>query len=246
MAKVCRRVPLALAALLLGCASGPSTLPAPASPPAAPVRPRTEAVSVSTVTAAEAHALHAAIVASLRPALPTPEAEPKAPEPIEPLIREGPEAAPSAETTTARLPPESIRRIVHQSAGRFRACYERALLENPASAGRVVVRFVIAPDGRVARAEELSASLESPNARRCVLQSFFDLVFSNPGQTVSVDYPMTFARGDGQSPDELPSARRAAGPPPPGFAEAMRRGQPVTPPPRVGQPFVPRFRDVRS
>ena len=42
-----------------------------------------------------------------------------------------------------RLPPEVIQRIVRQSFGRFRLCYEDVLKTNPKASGRVTIKFVI-------------------------------------------------------------------------------------------------------
>jgi hypothetical protein len=52
-------------------------------------------------------------------------------------------------TTYGGLSKEVIRRVVAQNRGRVRHCYETALLSDPAAAGRVTVKFVIAPEGRV-------------------------------------------------------------------------------------------------
>ncbi len=107
------------------------------------------------------------------------------------------------------------------------------------------MRFVIGPDGSVARAEEQSASLPDRALRECVLRAFFELDFPNPNeQRIVVEYPLLFAR-DGKTPlGAIPSARQVAEPPPPGFADAMRAGRRAGPPPPIVPPFVPRTRGV--
>src|SRR5262249_10256346 len=54
-----------------------------------------------------------------------------------------------AASVSGRLPPEVIQRIVRQNFGRMRLCYERGLAHNPSLQGRVVTRFLIAPNGAV-------------------------------------------------------------------------------------------------
>jgi hypothetical protein len=237
-----------LATLALGCAARPTAPPVSITPNAT-ARPLARVVIEfpSLVTPAEADALHAAIVASLRPREPR-EVPVAALAPIEPLVRADlPESEEGTVPNGRRLPPESIRRVVHQSAGQFRACYQRALLGNPEAAGRILVRFSIGPDGRVSRAEEQSASLEDRGARRCILEVFFELTFPTPaGHSVVVDYPLSFTHDGRTPPDPLPSARRVAEPPPPGFADAMRSGRRAVPAPPVVAPAPLRLRGSRS
>jgi hypothetical protein len=210
--------------------------------------PARRSVPIVPAATPERDSLRAAIAASLAPSEENAKSDSDAPNGeiklLDPLVRpESSDAYAEAGPSAARLPPESIRRIVRQSAGKFRDCYQRALLRNVSSSGRVVVRFVIDADGRVSRAEEESASLADRDARQCVLEAFFDLNFPNSTkQRIVVQYPLSFTR-DGNAPlDELPNARQAAEPPPPGFAEAMRSGRRALPPPPAVTPHTPRLR----
>lgn len=243
--------------LTVGCAShpGPQRSSVPSAPSVgAPGRPTAHARPETAVRPAprETEGLRAAMLAALEARAPNTKAETPATDevgPISALVRDDASDASepdvSDEAGGARLPPESIQRVVRQNAGRFRDCYQRALLRNSALAGRIVVRFVIGRDGSVARAEEQSASLPDRAARQCVLRSFFDLGFSNPTERrIVVTYPLAFDR-DGKVPlVGIPSARPAAEAPPPGFAAAMRAGRRAQPPPPIAPPYVPRTRGV--
>jgi hypothetical protein len=94
-----------------------------------------------------------------------------------------------------RLPPHVIRRIVRANAGRFRLCYQGALLTNPGLSGGVTTRFMIGADGKVKSAQNLSADLPDKSVVACVTRSFYGLAFPEPpgGRPVTVTYPLTFS-----------------------------------------------------
>ncbi len=99
-------------------------------------------------------------------------------------------------TVSGRLPKETIQRIVRQHFGRYRACYEKALVQNPSLAGRVSVRFLISSDGSVATASSGASSLPDAAAVSCVVRAFYGLSFPKPvGGSVSVTYPLMFSPG---------------------------------------------------
>ncbi|MBI4956598.1 MAG: AgmX/PglI C-terminal domain-containing protein [Myxococcales bacterium] len=88
------------------------------------------------------------------------------------------------------LPSELIQRVVHASFGRFRACYQTGLLQNPSLAGRVVVRFLIGRDGRVMSAADGGSDLPDRGVVSCIASSFQALTFPAPERgTVTVTYP---------------------------------------------------------
>lgn len=95
----------------------------------------------------------------------------------------------------ARLPAETIRRIVRQSSGRFRACYQTALLANPSLSGGVTTRFFIGAGGAVQSAQNVSADLPDKSVVACVTGVFGSLVFPEPpdGRAVTVTYPLSFS-----------------------------------------------------
>ncbi len=128
-----------------------------------------------------------------------------------PQLRQG------AITVSGRLPPEVIQRIVRQSFGRFRLCYENGLRNNPNLQGRVSVRFVIDRSGAVSSTGNGGSDLPDSSVVSCVVRSFSGLSFPQPeGGIVTVVYPISFAPGG--------LARRGPGPAPP--APTARPGPP--------------------
>ena len=100
----------------------------------------------------------------------------------------------SEEQGEQRLPPDAIRRIVRQSHGLFRACYQKALQNNPTLSGTITTRFLIGARGAVASAQNLSHSLPDGQVVTCVTGMFRTLTFPEPpdGRPVTVTYPLTF------------------------------------------------------
>lgn len=110
-------------------------------------------------------------------------------------------------SVSGKLPPEVIQRIVRQSFGRFRLCYEDGLRKDPALAGKVTVTFVIAPDGSVS-SSSATGDLPDTAVRSCVGRSFQGLSFPQPegGGVVRVSYPLIFAPGEGGQASAPPQA----------------------------------------
>jgi hypothetical protein len=94
-----------------------------------------------------------------------------------------------------RLPRETVQRIVRQASGTFRACYQSALLANPALAGGITTRFLIGANGHVKSASNLGTDLPDSKVVACVTKAFYGLVFPEPpgGVAVTVTYPLTFS-----------------------------------------------------
>jgi hypothetical protein len=94
------------------------------------------------------------------------------------------------------LNPEHIQQVVRSHYDQFRRCYEGALARNPASSGRVTVRFVIGTDGKVTAARVQENTLADCEAVHCMLEAYRDLSFPAPsGGMVTVVYPIMFAPG---------------------------------------------------
>ncbi|WP_437813809.1 AgmX/PglI C-terminal domain-containing protein [Sorangium sp. So ce1078] len=126
-------------------------------------------------------------------------------------------AAPSvrmgAVQVSGRLPPEVIQRIVRQSFGRFRLCYESALQRDAGLQGRVAVRFTIDRSGAVVNARDGGSDLPDGAVVSCVVRAFHALSFPAPeGGSVDVVYPVLFAPPGASS---TPVAPVAAPPPEP-------------------------------
>ncbi len=98
---------------------------------------------------------------------------------------------------SGRVPPEVIQRIVRQTFGRFRLCYETGLRNNPNLQGRVTVRFVIDGTGNVSSAANGGSDLPDSSVVACVVQAFKGLQFPQPeGGIVTVTFPIQFAPAD--------------------------------------------------
>lgn len=98
-------------------------------------------------------------------------------------------------SVNGRLPPESIQRIVRQSFGRLRACYERGLQRNPDLEGRIAVKFVIDREGSVAMASAAERTLDDASVATCVVKAYEAMTFPKPeGGIVTVVYPVVFTR----------------------------------------------------
>lgn len=93
-----------------------------------------------------------------------------------------------------RLPPEAVQRVVRQSFGRLRGCYEAGLARNPSLAGRIAVKFVIGRDGEVSLASAGEHDLPDEQVVSCVTRGFAAMSFPPPsGGIVTVVYPVTFS-----------------------------------------------------
>jgi hypothetical protein len=108
-----------------------------------------------------------------------------------------PRLRPSGTTTvTGHLPPEVIQRIVRQSYGRFRMCYERGLARNPTLEGRVAARFVIDRTGAVSNVSNGGSDLPDSGVVSCVISAYYGLSFPAPEDgIVTVVYPIQFSPG---------------------------------------------------
>lgn len=97
-------------------------------------------------------------------------------------------------TASGSLPPDVIQRIVRQSFGRFRGCYEEGLRGNPSLEGRITTRFVIGRDGSVATVQTGGTDLPDPHVVACVLRTYSGLTFPPPKDgIVTVSYPLVFS-----------------------------------------------------
>lgn len=98
------------------------------------------------------------------------------------LLSSSPDAGPH----TGTLDRELIRRGLRAQWPTLRRCFEQPT----ASSGKLTVRFVIGPDGRVTAAEQAQATTFSPGAVACVLSGVRQLKFAAPvGGSVLVTYP---------------------------------------------------------
>jgi TonB family protein len=72
---------------------------------------------------------------------------------------------------------EEIERVFDANKGRIFTLYNRALRENPALQGKVVLRLTIAPDGRVTFCEVVSSELGDAELERALVQRVLQFQF---------------------------------------------------------------------
>lgn len=113
--------------------------------------------------------------------------------------------------TPGRLAAAEIQIVVRASFGKLRSCYEAGLKRDPNLQGRVVVRFVIGRDGKVAAAGAATSepipsdAVSTPSSSAlplmpdkdvvaCVVRGFEMLTFPKPeGGIITVVYPINFS-----------------------------------------------------
>jgi len=107
---------------------------------------------------------------------------------------------------SGKLPVEVVQRVVRQSFGRYRLCYENGLRTNPNLQGRVTVRFVIGRDGTAGGVSDGGSDLPDQAVVSCVRRAFFNLSFPSPAEgVVAVTYPILFAPGEGSARADEPA-----------------------------------------
>jgi periplasmic protein TonB len=80
---------------------------------------------------------------------------------------------------------EEIRKVMAQHQGAIHSIYSRALRENPALQGKMVVKIVIDPSGRIVEASLVSSELGDPALENKILQRIKLITFpsSNVART---------------------------------------------------------------
>jgi TonB family protein len=96
--------------------------------------------------------------------------------------------------TLSPLDREVIARVIAAHRGQARFCYEHRLQRRHDLEGRVLLTFVIGPDGRVLRASVSESSLGDTEVEDCLVQRVSSWRFPAPtgGGTVEVNYPFNF------------------------------------------------------
>ena len=103
-----------------------------------------------------------------------------------------------APTVSSGMSPEVIRRVVLRNIGQVNRCYEQGLSTNPRAAGRVAVRFVIAPGGGVLGSAVAEDTLSMPSVAECIAGAVRRWSFTVPADsgTVTVTYPFSLMPAD--------------------------------------------------
>jgi len=86
-----------------------------------------------------------------------------------------------------------IRRVTRRNIAQLRRCYERELIEHPELSGKVVVKYVIAVNGRVTNVKIEQSSLNNSSVLACIEKQLLTWRFPPPeGGVVVVNYPFVF------------------------------------------------------
>jgi TonB family protein len=97
--------------------------------------------------------------------------------PVEGFAEAGGAAQRSGSSDLASRSREEIERVFDANKGRIYTLYNRALRENPALQGKVVLRLTIAADGRVTFCEVVSSELNDPELERGLVQRVLQFQF---------------------------------------------------------------------
>lgn len=145
----------------------------------------------------------AAPIASSEAPTPAPEAPPSAQPPPAPETPPPPGIeAQGTGQTRGRLPRAAIQEGVQRAMPAIEGCYLKAAQKKPGVRGRVLVNFVIAPDGSVPYAASLDQGTDFPDNSTidCVLRAFQSLHFPEPvGGRVVATYPLVLEPAPEQS-----------------------------------------------
>ncbi|MEE4311536.1 MAG: AgmX/PglI C-terminal domain-containing protein, partial [candidate division KSB1 bacterium] len=65
--------------------------------------------------------------------------------------------------------PDEVSAVINNHNSAIQYCYQRELKRNPELRGKIVIRFTIAPNGRVTEAKILSSTVNNQRVERCVV-----------------------------------------------------------------------------
>ena len=95
---------------------------------------------------------------------------------------------------TGSLDKRIIQKVVRQHAGELRACYEKELAKVKGLNGRVVVVWIISPQGAVTKALVKESTIKNKAVEDCVINSikFWRFPVPKGGGMVQIEYPFVF------------------------------------------------------
>ena len=87
-----------------------------------------------------------------------------------------------------------VQAVIRANLNQIRHCYEQLLQRSPSAQGKVKVRFVVKPNGRVGSAKIVNSDIKDMVMRGCVTSKVKRWKFPIPrgGQAVTVNYPFVF------------------------------------------------------
>ncbi len=126
-----------------------------------------------------------------------------------------PRVRPARVDVRGSLSKEVIRRVIRRHLNEVRYCYELELIQRPDVRGRVAVKFMIAPTGKVRSAAVVGDNLGSYRMERCLLEAVQRWQFPSvpDGGFAVITYPFLFEpRTDATAEPRRLSATAAARP----------------------------------
>lgn len=92
------------------------------------------------------------------------------------------------------LTTQEVQAVIRANLNQIRHCYEQLLQRSPSSQGKVKVKFVVQPNGRVGSAKITQSDIRDMVMRGCVTGKVKRWKFPSPrgGKAVSVNYPFVF------------------------------------------------------
>jgi len=113
--------------------------------------------------------------------------------PVEAVGMAGGAAQRSGESGKASRSREEVERVFDTNKGRIFTLYNRALRENPALQGKVVLRLTIKPDGHVESCEVVSSELNDPDLLKGLVQRVLLFQFEPKDvETITTTKPIDF------------------------------------------------------
>ncbi len=113
--------------------------------------------------------------------------------PVEDLGPAGGAAQRSGESNKPSRSREEIERVFDLNKGAIYTLYNRALRQNPALEGKVVLRLTISPDGRVTFCEVVSSELNDPELEQKLVQRVLLLQFeAKDVESITTTKPIDF------------------------------------------------------
>jgi hypothetical protein len=118
------------------------------------------------------------------------------------------ESEPPEETEAAgdSLTRDEIRLVVRAKLPQIRACFETGLTHDPQLRGRVLIRFVIGPDGKPSDTELVEDQLGQARVAECLLERIPSWQFPRPpdGRPIVILYPFSFSSEQALRAEGLP------------------------------------------
>ena len=91
------------------------------------------------------------------------------------------------------MDPSIIERLIRNNLGYIKWCYERELNITPDLEGKIVVDFIIGPEGLVTSSRVKTSSMHNLKVEKCIARRIRTIRFPSPGAgIVQVFYPFMF------------------------------------------------------